>query len=68
MEKSEIKNVKVNDVIYYEGTKVKVSHIDEHRISFTGLDNPNDSCGNIPLYERRPGNSKTNIELLSKKL
>lgn len=64
--KFNIKKVKVNDQLYYDGTRVKVTHIDNCRISFIGLDKANDSCSNIPLYECRPGNTKTNIELLSK--
>lgn len=66
MTREEIKTIKIGDRIKYEGTNVEVTYIDECRISFKGIDNTNDGCSNIPLYESRPRNLKTNIQLLTK--
>ncbi len=61
-----VENIKKGDRLVYSGHEVEVTMINEVRISFKSV-KENWSCGNIPLFERRPGNKLTNIEMLEPK-
>lgn len=56
--------IKVGSKITYDSYRCIVTEISNVRISFKEI-RSNLSWGNIPLYERRPGNKLRNIDMIS---